>query len=530
MTVAPAAAASHTAARVAPRGMVRSFWQGEPRFALGALSAIGLASFSWMLLVTWLRHRAWFSPSYDMAFFSQGLWLLGHLKAPFLTTRALNLFGDHATFSLVLLAPLARLWPGSNVSFLYSIQAFAVAVAVIPLYRLSRVAGAPPTLGLAACVAYVVNPFLQNSASEFHPEVLSIPLLLLAITAAWEERWVVFAVSAFLAALGKEDLVVVVAFMGLWLIMTRRSWRVGLATAIPALLVFAAEIRFVIPHFSGGTYLYTGRLAAFGHGILGVLVGLVVHFDKVVRAVFGSQGLPYLALIFASFGLLPLLEPALLIPAVPTLGVNLLSNFPAQRAVENHYLVPALPLLFASMAVALGRLHRALDRAPDRASARLVSGILVGIALVPSLSTNWIFSQSQPDRQGFRPVLERSDHSLLLGEAARLIPLDASVSASYYLSPHVAERFNVYVFPMPFDNPLAQVPPYRGDDQQRRINSVEYVFVDRNDAYYARYGLVGLFPNNPGETWDSLNRFYANWDHLYDRDGILVARRPRPAG
>ena len=505
------------------------FWRSQPTWALVTLGLIGFAGAAWMFLVTWLRYRAWFAPTYDIGVSNQNLWLLAHRsEGGFGTVRALHVFGDHASFNLVLLAPLSRVWPGSNGSLLYTVQSLAVGVGVVPLFRLARRTGAAPGLALVACGAYVVNPFLQNAAHEFHPEVLSIPLLLWAVVAAWEARWVAFGVAAGLAALGKEDLPVVVAFIGVWLLVARREWWAGAITTVAGLALFFVEVRLVIPHFNPAGYLHDDRLAQYGKG-LGVLPGVVTNFDNVLRAVLGSQGLPYLAAILATVGFLPLLRPALLIPAIPTVAVNLLSSFPAQRSLDSHYLAPALPFLFAAMAVALGSLDGRLRTVPlERRAARSFAAVLVGVALLPSLATNWLFSNSQPNRHGFRPVLMRTDHTKRLEQAASLIPKDAGVAASFYLTPHVAERATAFLFPMPFDNPPGQSPAYLGKDQERRVISVGYIFVDRNDRYYAQRGLNGLFPNRPHENWDRLSRFWRGWDILYDADGILLARRPPP--
>jgi uncharacterized membrane protein len=493
------------------------------------VAAIGLVYFIWMFLITWLRHRAWFSETSDIGIFNQAIWLLAHGHEPFASVRAINIFGDHASLNLLLLAPFYRLWPGDGVTFLYFVQAAAVGSTVVPLYRLVRHAGGRPGIGLAVCAAFAVSPLVQNSNYEFHPEALATPLLIWALLAAHEERWVLFGIAAGLAALAKEDIPMIVVFIGLWLLLVQRRRTPALWAMAGGLALFVFDTRILIPRSAGGIYLYYQRFKEYGSGMFSVLFGLVRHFPSVLTSVFGSHGLPYLAILLACLGPLVVLEPGLLIPTVPTIAVNLLSNFSAQRNIENHYILPALPFLIAAVAFSAGRLDRAAESAHlDRGTRRRVIGLVAAAALVPALATNWLFSSAQPDRPGFRPVVRRSAHSVRLDQAAALIPPDASVSASYYLTPHVSGRRVVYLFPEPFANPPDQFPRYVWADKIKRLDEIQYVFVDRNDVYYDQHHLFGLLPNAPGETWDTLARYWYGFTPIYDADGILVLRRGPP--
>lgn len=500
-----------------------SFWRAQPGWAVLGLAGIAFGHFLWMFLITWLRHRAWFTENYDIAIFNQATWLLAHGETPFVTVRIINIFGDHASLNLLLLAPLSRLWPFAPVTFLYFVQAAVVSLSAVPLYRLGRLAGVRPGLALCGSGAFALSPLTQNVGYEFHPEALAIPLLLWAVVAAWEERWVVFGVAAGLAALAKEDIPLVLVFLGLWVWLVRRHRRAGLVTMAAAAAVFLIETRLLIPA-AGGGYLYYGRFAEFGQGAAQILVGMATHPHRVLGGLLGTKGLPYLAVLAVCMPL-ALLAPRMLIPAVPTVLINVLSGFPPQRNIENHYIAPALAFLAAASMLGLGTLDRLWARvqvdAPTRG--RGVAA-LAGLALLPALATNLLFSSAQPDRPAFRDVVQRSPHTDRLEEAARLIPPDAVVSAGYYQVAHVSDRPVVYFFPVPFAYPPFQELQFA--DQEARIRRVEYVFVDRNVGYYARHDSNGLFGLPAGETWDTVARFWQGWQILYDDDGVLVARRP----
>ena len=498
----------------------RPFWRSEPRWALAAVGMVTLLFGLWMFGITWLRHRAWFSQNYDIGIFDQAMWLLSHLREPFVTVRVINVFGDHASFNLVVLAPFYRLWPWSGPSFLYAVHALALSACVPALYRLSRRVGASPLFALAVAVAFCMNPLVQNTGWEFHPEALSLPFLIYALVFALDRRWLPFGVSVGVAMLAKEDMPMLVFFLGVWLLAVRRQRMAALWTMAAGLAVFLFDTRVLIPRVGGGGYLYYQRFREYGTGTVGVLVGMVTHFRRLLGDVLGQRGLRYISLLLSCLGPFVLLAPGILIPIAPTLVFNLLSNFDAQRSVENHYIAPALPFLMAAIAVGVARTEAILPRT------RRAGAVILLVVLVPPLITNVMYSMAQPASPLYRPLLYRTAHTVRLEEAKRCIPDGASVSASHHLVAHMTDRPVVYLFPMPFEHPDYQQPQYRGEDQQRRIRQLDYIFVDRNLVYYRQYRLEGLFPLPAGETWDTAKRFWSGWDILYDYDDILVARRP----
>jgi hypothetical protein len=72
-----------------------------------------------------------------LGIFDQGVWLLSPLKDPFVTIRGLPLFGDHASYILVLVAPLYWLWPDPRLLLQ------AVGLASLPVDRHDRAQGGP---------------------------------------------------------------------------------------------------------------------------------------------------------------------------------------------------------------------------------------------------------------------------------------------------------------------------------------------------------------------------------------------------
>ena len=96
-------------------------------------------------------------------------------------------------------------------------------------------------------------------------------------------------------------------------------------------------------------------------------------------------------------------------------------------------------------------------------------------------------------------------------EALKLVPDDASVSATYTLLPHLSHREQIYDWPNPW------VPSYWGNDDGFRLpdpSTIQYIVLDRTQVGQAQQSLVAGFiaPDGPYEV-------------LFDVDDVLVARR-----
>ena len=183
---------------------VRNFglrWQARlegsgPDRALPWLIAIALFVIFEVLSIAQFRSLALGS---ELAAWMQGMWLLGENQEPFVTLTGRNLF--EGQFSLVM-------WPIAQIStivpagpLLLTLQSGALAIAVVPLWRISRSVlehGVESSLVLA--VAYGLQPQLHNlNLSEFHPEALSVPAFLWAYLYSQDKQWIRFGIMVLFA-------------------------------------------------------------------------------------------------------------------------------------------------------------------------------------------------------------------------------------------------------------------------------------------------------------------------------------------
>jgi hypothetical protein len=123
--------------------------------------------------------------------------------------------------------------------------------------------------------------------------------------------------------------------------------------------------------------------------------------------------------------------------AVPTALINGLADHPQQAALELHYSVPALALIWVNVPLGLERLARWL---PSGSLMPLVSAAIVAGAIES-------FASSSPFAPGRDVHPLEAEHRLSLKHAVAMIPATASVEAQSTILPHLSSRRAVFEFP-----------------------------------------------------------------------------------
>ena len=432
------------------------------------LAAIGLlvAAFVGVFVAqTWALHRHFGTYGFDLGIYDQGTWLLSRLESPFVTVRGLNLFGEHASYILVLVAPLYRIWADPRLLLL--LQALALALPAWVIYRLGAKHLANPAAGLAVAVAYLAFPGMQWALTwQFHPETLAAAFLALAALAADGRRYRLMTLWLALALLCREDVGLVVAgFGGLLMLSGQKS--VGRRVLVAGLAYWVVATFLFIPWANARqTNLFEINYGVTGVGPIALLRALPSMAGRALATALSNQGLGYLLVILVGFLGLPLLAPRTLLPVAPALFLNLAAVPPEQHQIRYQYLATAAPFLgiaaVAGLKVLAGRRRALLAPA-------LVALVVVSLAVDQRYgpapwSRNRIVTTASPSDQARR-------------QALAMIPPDVPVSAQFNLVPHLTHRVRIYEFPNPF---RAANWGLSGDvHPPRNLQEVRYVVVDR---------------------------------------------------
>jgi len=423
-----------------------------------------LAWYVWHFTNTTVRmHHGLGTSAYDFALYDQGMWLLSRFKAPFVTLMGRNLFGDHTSFIMIFLVPFYWLFPGPGILLFF--QSVGLAAGAIPvfLYARRRLESEPIAVVLAG--AFLLHPAIsRTNVEQFHPDAFLPALVGFAIYFALTGRWRAYSVFVVLALLVKEDAALVIIPLGIWVAL-RRDRRTGIITVVGALL-YAAFAMGVVINLLNGEWAPNAWRIPFG-GVGGLISAAFTRPGEVISYLV-SDGRPwYLFQAAFPFAFLFLLTPTLAAISAPALGANVISAFSYQYDIRYHYTAVGLPALSLASVEAIGRTPREW-----RGS---LAAIMLSFSL---LGAFWWGSFPM----SFDPKTYWSPHDPIAQEAAEIFPLipdDAVIAVYHNLSPHLAHREQVYMFPNPFSTTLYGDAELRRNEGQRlpMADDVEFVML-----------------------------------------------------
>jgi uncharacterized membrane protein len=387
-----------------------------------------------------VRHHLFQSGGYDLGIFDQAVYLISRGEVPFSTIRGIHILGDHAAFILYPLSLLYRIVP--SVYWLFGIQALALTLGALAVYHLALQAEIDSGRARTIAAAYLLYPAIFNAnLFDFHPEVLAVPLFLAAILCVRSGKlW------GFLLCLGgilgcKAALSLNVAALGVWLLIwesrridkrwQRRCQVAGWLAIAAGSAWFGVATFWIIPHFSGSEPAAVSHYSYLGSSVPEIIQNLVLKPTLVLGKVFSLDTLFYgfLLVIPVAWGLSwRHWDPW--IPALPTLGLNILSSNPAYRDLVHQYVLPVVPFLFLAV------IENGKTTNPPASSAKvnktaLIWSLLAFLALAKYTFFGSLYLQSLDTWQATR-------------EALAQIATSGGVLTTHEISPHLTHRRVIY--------------------------------------------------------------------------------------
>jgi uncharacterized membrane protein len=403
-----------------------------------------------------LRHRHFESSAYDLGIFDQAVWQYSRFHAPLDSVRSNllteNLLGDHFHPILALLAPLFWIW--DSVEALLAAQALLLALAIVPIFLFTE-----KRLGKWAAylfaVSYSIFWGIQKAVEfDFHEIALAVPLIALAVYFIDEKRWRAYFVCIFLLLMTKENMGVLVAFFGLYLIAVKQ-YRRGLISAGAGIIWFFVATKILIPLLieplstlvdRPNNYYRYWSYNQIGSGPLSALKTVITNPLMVIKTLFSpGTKLQTYWYTFYPFLFLSFVSP-LFILAIPLLAERFLSEVESRWVMDYHYTAASVPILVMAAADGLSRLAGFLKKEHARYLVLAASCLIaaLNLYLLPRFPL-WRLTSSE-----FRH-LQVSDR---VGQnAVSQIPLEASVLAQGPITPHLSHRRAIFVL-----NPLVILP------------------------------------------------------------------------
>lgn len=425
------------------------WWLRPPALpALPPRRVVAMGVVAYTLLFSFIavsRHYAFRTHALDLGYYVQLLWSLTRGRGAYVSLPEMHAWGDHFSPILYLLVPLFV--PFTDAVALLVAQTVVFALGAVAVFALARRRLGDERTAVAFAGLYLLNPALHGvNLRDFHSAALAIPLLLLALACLEAERPVWFLAALLLTLATREDAALAVIGVGLWLWLGRRRWRWGIGLVVLGLGWFFLTTGWMMPHFRGSPYPHLQRFAHLGGSLSEILLNVVIHPFRALSFMVSWDRLTYLVALFAPLGFLPLLSPLDLLPALPTLAVNLESRDPVLFQHRAQYIAFILPFLVPAAVSGYQRLERWTRGATGARGFRLTPRAALALAVLVSLA---LTSRTLNDLGVSKWRL--SDQQRAAYAVMARIPADAAVSTWERFVPHLALRPQVFVFPAGLD-------------------------------------------------------------------------------
>jgi len=328
----------------------------QQKIAWGLLILLMGIYMVWMSYQAILRYATFKAGAFDLGNMDQVLWNTIHGRFFQFTNQAIDWYGPPTRLAIhfePIILPLSLLYAlHADPRILLVFQTLALVSGALPVFLLTRrYIPEWPIFAPLMVIAYLLSPALVGlNIFDFHPVSLATPLLLYAILALTYKRYVWFLIACILACMCKEDIPLSVALLGILVIWKYKLPRLGTVLLIGGLLWSFLAFKVIIPHFYPGTQAnnYWYRYEALGSSPGAAVANLIIHPWLLFTTFFTLDRFYYLVGLMRSVGFLSLLSPEWLLPALPSLAVNLLSTDPLLYSGVYHYNAAIIPFVMVS--------------------------------------------------------------------------------------------------------------------------------------------------------------------------------------
>jgi uncharacterized membrane protein len=385
------------------------------------------------------RHALLQSNAFELGIYDQVAYLISQGQTPFSSFLDIHHMGNHAAWVMYPVALLYKIYP--DVHWLLLVQAVSLALGALPSWSLARQAGLNHSISWAIACTYLLYPLVFNvNLFDFHPEVIALPALLAAILAARLNKTLWFCAAIILVLSCKAVLSLTVAAMGLWLLFCEKNRNCGFIALFLGAGWFLIATQGVIPYFNQGReHAGIGRYQYLGKSVLEIAANLILKPHLILGRLFSLDTFEYLA--FLVFPVIWWISPRHLTPlisAVPMLGMNILSDIPAQRDLIHQYSIPILPFLLVAAIANLSHQNLQEVKIPKIFDKLRIPSLPLSKAIV-----TWSFIAFLClAKYGYfwTIYLNEAETVLATKEAITLVETKGNILTTSHIAPHLTHR------------------------------------------------------------------------------------------
>jgi uncharacterized membrane protein len=444
--------------------------------------------FAFMLVFSLNRYYSFYA-SYDQGLFNQlfwnslhGHWFQGSLSSGESSAVAFDgkihtvsyyHLGQHFVLDFLLWLPIYALFPSG--ATLVILQVTLITAAGIVLYALARHYLPPSIAVLITASFYGANAVIGPTFANFY-EYCQIPLFVFSLLLALEKRkWWLFWLFVALTLGIREDTGFIIFGIGVYLILSRRYPRTGLALCLLSFCYVTLLTNVIMPQFSNdNSRLYlTTHFRQYVEGdnpsTLQLLWGILSHPQKFILSLFTpiDKRLKYLSAQWLPLAYIPAISaPAWTMAGFPLLEL-LLQQGQSALAISIRYALSVVPGLFYGTILWWSQHQQRFNPQFRRFwIACIALSIFFSIVSSPNRAFYFLFPDS------YRPLVYVSlsrqwEHVVHIRALMNFIPPRKSVSATTYLIPQLSSR-----------REIIRVPALQVRNDRGEVIDVDYILVD----------------------------------------------------
>lgn len=280
-----------------------------------------------VILTLW-KYNHFYYDNLDLAIFNQAFFNTLHGMPFAATIHPPTYLADHFSPIMYLLLPLYALLPGPQI--LLFLQTLIIGLTAIPIYLIARHLLSTRSTWLPTLIAllWLANPLVHNmNFFEFELTGLAVFLLFWTIYFYLKEQPYPFMIMSTLALLVREDVALIILFIGLLAWIEKRSWfwrLFPIAGAILYSLMSFSVIASFAPTDSYKFLIYYGWLG--GTTLPTIAASFFLHPLKLITHLFTWKNLEFILGLTFPFFFLVITKNKYLILLIPPLSQVLLSG------------------------------------------------------------------------------------------------------------------------------------------------------------------------------------------------------------
>ncbi len=492
-------------------------WYRSRTFCYSAFIALSLLH----LFIPVLNHYYFRSVAFDFAAYNFAFYDYAHFRISpcpvYLAPYPVSFFQDHFSFLLQILSPLY--WLLSPVAGTYSLIIIQWLFIIAGGWYTNRLIASKSQDQLQGTLAMILYFILFGRFAAYRADVnLAImggALMPVFIYFFDRKKFIASSLLFAILLLTREDFALWLFFTGLFLLYRhrsdKRSMRFALVYTCISVIYFVLCFKVLIPAFLEDDYKKYSLFdyKSLGKGPMEALLHIFAHpinsfsilyQNHLPDNYYNNTKADFYFLYLVSGGIILLLRPLYLLPFVPLIAKKMFNDSPIRWSVETYYSVEIVSILPLMIFLVLVYLRRDNVRTP---LALLICFCALCATIYRIITPPDLPILSEDNKYNFvcAPFYRAERDVEKANKLISQIPRDAAVTTSGHITPHMAFRKNIYLFP--------------------RIDDAQYMLLfKREDAYPLSPEQAALELENHIKT--------KNWTIVYDSNDLIFLKRSEP--